>query len=427
MLTSIIRLRRRPAHDPVPIYLLLIGGQSFLFALMFTVNLIYQATTVGLNPFQLVLVGTVLETTCFLFEIPTGIVADVYSRRLSILIGLALIGVGFLLEGSVPTFAAVIACQVIWGIGFTFTSGAVEAWITDEVGEDAVGRIFLRGTQIGLLGSIAGTVLSAGLGLISIQLPIILGGAGLLVLCAVLAIVMPERHMHVTPREDRSTFAHMRATLVQGVRLAASRPVVRTLIAISLVVGLASEAFDRLQTVFILDRFDFPTTFGTNNPVIWFGLSGIVSTIFGLSASEVLKRRNSEVLGSGTPARLLTICAAIQVTTTVVFALAGNLWLAFGMLWVRSALSAITGPVEAAWMNRNLDSSLRATVISMNGQANAIGQVGGGPVLGWVGNTVSVRAALLCSAVVLSPIVALYQRTIPRDQNPEMRPATVAD
>lgn len=425
MLSSLFQ--RRPAHDPVPIYLLLVGGQSFLFALIFTVNLIYQATTVGLNPFQLVLVGTVLEATCFLFEIPTGVVADVYSRRLSILIGLALIGGGFLLEGSVPEFAAVIACQVIWGIGFTFTSGAVEAWITDEVGEDTVGYVFLRGTQIGLVGAIAGTILSAGLGLISIQFPIILAGGGLLALCVALAILMPERHMHITPWKERSTFAHMRTTFVEGVRLAASRPVVRTLIAISLVVGLASEAFDRLQTVFILDRFDFPAIFGTNNPVIWFGLSSIVSTIFGLAASEVLKRRNPEALGSGTPARLLTICAAIQVLTTVVFALAGNLWLAFGMLWARSALSAITGPVESAWMNRNLDSSLRATVISMNGQANAIGQVGGGPVLGWVGNTVSVRAALLCSAVVLSPIVALYQRTIPRDQEPEMQPTIVAD
>ncbi len=425
MVTS--RFRRRPATDPIPVYLLLIGGQSFLFALMFTVNLIYQATTVGLNPLQLVLVGTVLEATCFLFEVPTGVVADVYSRRLSILIGLALIGGGFLLEGSVPVFGAVIACQVIWGIGYTFTSGAVEAWITDEVGEEIVGHVFLRGTQIGLIGGIVGTILSAGLGLISIQLPIILGGAGLLALCGVLAILMPERHMHITPRTERSTYAHMRATLVEGVRLAARRPVIRTLVCISLVVGLASEAFDRLQTVFILDRFDFPAFLGTDNPVIWFGLSSIVSTIVGLGASEVLKRRNPEALGSGTPARLLTVCAAIQVLTTVVFALAGNLWLAFGMLWVRSALAAITMPVEAAWMNRNLDSSLRATVISINGQANAIGQVAGGPALGWVGNAVSVRAALLCSAVVLSPIVALYQRTIPRDRIPEIQPTVATD
>lgn len=425
MVSSIIS--RRPAGDPVPIYLLLVGGQSFLFALIFTVNLIYQATVVGLDPFQLVLVGTILEATCLLFEIPTGIVADTYSRRLSILIGFALIGGGFLLEGSVPRFGAVIASQVIWGIGFTFTSGAVEAWITDEVGEDEVGHVFLRGTQIGLLGGLAGTVLSAALGLISIQLPIVMAGIGMLLLGIALLIFMPERNMHITPGEDRSTFERMGRTFVDGVRLAASRPVVRALIGISLIAGLASEAFDRLNTVFILDRFDFPTLFGGDNPVIWFGMSSIVSTMLGLTASEVLKRRNPEALGKGAPARLLAVCAAIQVLTTVIFALSGILWLAFGMLWVRAGLSAITGTVEAAWMNRNLDSSLRATVISMNGQANAVGQVAGGPVLGWVGNVVSVRAALLCSAVVLSPVVALYRRTIPQDHTREFQATTVVE
>ncbi len=413
MLSSL--LSRRSSRDPVPIYLLLAGSRSFLFALIFTVNLIYQATVVGLDPFQLVLVGTILEVTCFLFEVPTGIVADLYSRRLSILIGFALIGSGFLVEGAIPHFGAMIASQMIWGIGFTFTSGSVEAWITDEVGEDVVGHVFLRGTQVGLLAGIVGTVLSAALGLISIQLPIILAGVGMFLLSIALLIIMPERTMHLTPREDRSTFEHMCRTFTDGIRLAASRPVVRTLIGISLIVGLASEAFDRLNTAFILDRFDFPALFGTDNPVIWFGLSSIVSTVLGLTASEVLKRRNPEALGTGTPARLLAICAAIQVATTVIFALSGNLWLAFSMLWVRASLGAITGPVEAAWMNRNLDSSLRATVISMNGQTNAIGQVAGGPALGWVGNVVSIRAALLCSAVILSPIVALYRRTIPQD------------
>ncbi|MGB3307192.1 MAG: MFS transporter [Thermomicrobiales bacterium] len=419
--------RRRSDRAPIPVYLLLTGGQALFFSLTFTVNIIYQATVVGLNPLQMVLVGTVLEATCFLFEIPTGIVADIYSRRLSILIGIALIGSGFVLEGAVPHFWAIVLAQVVWGIGYTFTSGAIEAWITDEVGEDRVGPVFLRGTQVGLIGGISGTILSALLGLIAIQLPILLAGGGMIALCVTLIAAMPERHMHVTSREERSTFAHMRRTAVEGMRLARQRQVVRTLILISLTVGLASEAFDRLNQVYILDRFSFPSMFGSDNPVIWFGLSGIVSTILGLAASEALTRRNPEALGSGTPARLLTICAGLQVATTIVFALSGNLWLAFGMLWLRTALGAITGPVEAAWMNRHLDSSLRATVISMNGQANAIGQVVGGPALGWVGNVVSVRAALLCSAAVLAPIVALYRRTIPRARMAETQPVTTVD
>ena len=83
---------RRQLNNPVPVYLVLMAGQAVCFSLFFTVQLIYQVTVVDLNPFQMVLVGTVLEATCFLFEVPTGLVADVYSRRLSILIGVALIG-----------------------------------------------------------------------------------------------------------------------------------------------------------------------------------------------------------------------------------------------------------------------------------------------------------------------------------------------
>jgi len=405
----------RPANDPAPIYLLLSAGQALCFSLIFTVNLIYQATVVGLNPLQLVLVGTVLEATCFLFEIPTGVVADIYSRRLSILVGVALIGCGFTLEGSIPAFWAVIGAQVLWGIGYTFTSGATEAWITDEIGEEAVGPVFLRGGQMWLVGGLAGTLLSVSLGLIHIQLPMILAGIGMFALATVLYLIMPERYMHVTPREERSTFAHATATARDGFRLARRRPVVKAVIVISLIVGLASEAFDRLSTPSVIDRFDFPVVFGSDSPVIWFGISGVVSTLLGLAASEVFKRRNPESLGSGVPARLLATTAAIQVATVVVFALSGNLWVVFAMLWAGTVLGAITGPVEAAWLNRNLESSSRATVISMVGQANAIGQVGGGPALGWVGSTVSVRAALLGSALVLSPIVGLYRRLIVRD------------
>ena len=85
--------------DAYRIYLILSGADGMISSIIFTVNMIYQVTVVGLNPLQLVLVGTTLEATAFLFEIPTGVVADVYSRRLSVIIGYVLIGIGFLVEG----------------------------------------------------------------------------------------------------------------------------------------------------------------------------------------------------------------------------------------------------------------------------------------------------------------------------------------
>ncbi len=98
--------------------------------------------------------GTVLEATVFLFEIPTGLVADVKSRRLSIVVGYALIGLGFIVEGSFPVFAAVALAQVIWGIGYTFTSGATQAWVADEIGEERAGDAYLRGSQAGQVGAL---------------------------------------------------------------------------------------------------------------------------------------------------------------------------------------------------------------------------------------------------------------------------------
>src|SRR5690349_692225 len=109
-------LDRRPGQmeNAVAVYLLLTGGQALFFSMIATLNMVYQATIVGLSPFQLVLVGTVLESVCFLGEIPTGVVADVYSRRLSIILGVLLIGGGFTLEGGIPAFAAVLGAQVLW-------------------------------------------------------------------------------------------------------------------------------------------------------------------------------------------------------------------------------------------------------------------------------------------------------------------------
>ena len=55
------------------VYLILTGAVELIFWTIFTADGVYQVTTAQLNPLQLVLVGTVLELTCFLFEVPTGV------------------------------------------------------------------------------------------------------------------------------------------------------------------------------------------------------------------------------------------------------------------------------------------------------------------------------------------------------------------
>src|SRR3712207_1957202 len=112
-----------------------------------TIASVYRIQPVALNPLQPVLVGTAPELAVLTFEVPTGVLADTSGRRPSVIIGLFLIGAGFVLEGSVPAFVAVLAAQVIWGASYTFISGALQAWVADEAGERDLGRVCLRGEQ----------------------------------------------------------------------------------------------------------------------------------------------------------------------------------------------------------------------------------------------------------------------------------------
>ena len=77
---------------------------------------------------------------------------------------------------------------------------------------------------------------------------------------------------------------------------------------------------------------------------------------------------------------------------------------------------SLLGPLYTTWLNRQItDSSVRATVLSISGQANAVGQATGGPVLGVVGNTFGIPAAIVAGALTVLPAAALYARALRHD------------
>ena len=92
--------------------------------------------------------------------------------------------------------------------------------------------------------------------------------------------------------------------------------------------------------------------------------------------------------------------------------------MAVALYWLIGALRNIAAPLHTAWLNRSIDRpQVRATIFSVSGQADAIGQIAGGPAVGAVGNA-SIRAALLSSALLLSPVLPLYAIAIRRDRAP---------
>lgn len=407
----VLTLLRRPLREAeaTTTFYVLTAVAAFAFALCFTLNLVFQYRVVGLDPFQMVLVGTVLEATCFLFEVPTGLVADLYSRRVSVIIGFFLVGAGFAYEGVVATFGAAIVGNVLWGIGYTFTSGALQAWITDEVGEEAVAPVFTRETQIDLTAGVVGTLAAGALGLVALRVPVVVAGATLMLLAVGLWVVMPERHFHPTPRGERETFGHLRDQLVAGLRLARGRRVVRAFLLVSLLAGLASEVFDRLWRVRLLDTFAMPEVFG-GDEAIAFTAFALVGTVLALLASLASGRWLPRRVVDTAPGVPVALAALAQVVAVAGVALVGNLWLALACVWLRGAAMAFSAPIEATWVNRNLEGPTRATVLSMTSQANAVGQVVGGPPLGALATRTSIPVALLVAAVVQLPSVLVLLR-----------------
>jgi DHA3 family tetracycline resistance protein-like MFS transporter len=384
------------------------GCNGLFFATYATVATVYRVVEAGLSPFQVVLVGTVLEASTFLGEIPTGVVADVYSRRLSIIIGLVLIGVGFMVEGLFPTFGVILVAQVIWGIGYTFTSGAREAWIADEVGEDRVGGVFLRAAQVGQLGALAGIGLSVAIASADLGTALVVGGAGFVAMAVFLALFMPETGFSPTPAAERSSWGKMAATFEDGIGVVRRSAVQPAILAIAAIAGAASEGLDRLTDVHFLEDFTFPDL-GSADPIVWFGLISAGALLISIAAAEFARC----FLGSrdaSARVRLLLVFNAVLVAAVCVFGLAAGFYLALAAYWAARVMRQTMLPLQAAWLNEHVDSRVRATVFSMAGQFDAGGQIVGGPAIGLLANVASVRAALVAAGLALLPSLPLYAR-----------------
>lgn len=406
------------------LYLLIVAATALASSIMFTTYAVYYVTELGLNPLQLVLVGTAVEATIFLFEVPTGVIADSYSRRLSVIIGMFVLGAAFLLQGAIPLyaptllklslsfFAAVVATEFIRGIGETFLSGALEAWVTDEVGEHRIGAVFVRAHQIGQAAGLLGILISVGLASIRLNLPYMVGGAIYLVLGAILTLAMSETAFAPSPRQERSTLTLMAGTFRDGIRSVRSRPVLLLILAVTLFAGAASEGFDRLWEAHFLTHFQFPQL-GALQPVVWFGIISIAGAVLGIAANQVVRTRLDTADNHLLTKALLTLTTA-RVGCLVAFGLAGNFTWALLSFLAIGVLGSVHHPVYQTWLNQNIDSKVRATVLSILGQANAFGQMAGGPVVGLAGSRSSIRASMVLAAALLSPVAAVYARVLRR-------------
>jgi DHA3 family tetracycline resistance protein-like MFS transporter len=269
-------------RDASVVYLVLEVVTALLHATAWTTAAVYLINTAHLGPLQLVLLGTVMEASVLVFELPTGVVADTVSRRRSVLIGVLLMGLAFVLTGAIPRFPALLASQALWGLGYTFTSGATQAWLAGEVGEGAAGPLFLRAAQYGRVGAAAGIGLSVGLANLALGLPLVVAGLA-------------------AARRDRVLLA---------------------LLLVALFAGMSTEGIDRLWELHLLREVGFPAL-GHLGPVTWFGIIELATLVLGAAVIAPVRRR----VDTGDPVALcwlLLVLTAVEVATLVAFGLAGG-------------------------------------------------------------------------------------------------------
>ena len=371
---------------------------------------VYLVRTLHLSPLQLVLMGTAMEGAVFLFEVPTGVVADTYSRKLSLIVGYLGMGSAWVAVAFVSTPWIVIVLWALWGIAYTFTSGAEEAWVADETGPERAGRIFLRAARFGQAGAVVGLVLQVAVGAASLRAGVVLGGS-FTILCGLACVVLMEEHgFRRRPREERhSPLREMRTTAAAGAQYARTAPVIVLLAAVGVFVGMSSEGFDRLKEAHFLRDVGLPAI-GHLNPVVWFGAFYLVGMAFGFIGTTYLIRR-FERDGSEVISAALLGCVVFELGAMVLFATAWSAWAAIAALLGVFLARDLAGPLYTIWLNEQItDSTVRATVFSITGQADAIGQAAGGPVIGAIGNVWGIRAALLAGATALAPAAALFAR-----------------
>ena len=323
------------SKDPTFVYLVMCAGWPLFFSMLAVTNLVYQVEVAHLDPLRLLLVGTVLELTCFVFQVPTGLLADAFSRRWAVAVGFGLVGAGFILEGLVPHFTAIAIAQVIWGIGATLSDGADDAWITDEVGVKSAGRLFREGHRSdGQVAGLVGIVVGVGLASIRLNLPIVIGGGLLVLLGVYLFFAMTEAGYRAIPREDRGSLAGMAAGARSSLASVRSRPLILTILAITVVWGLSGEGIDRLYQVHFLKDVGLPS-FAGFSPVLWFGLISGGSALIGIATTQVIRLR-LDLENHAHVARSLLGFTAVRAVMLAGFARATNLAAAIAFFWVAS-------------------------------------------------------------------------------------------
>ena len=373
---------------PALAYYLIAGLFTLSTALIWGVNTLFLLAA-GLDIFGVFVANAAYTAGMVLFELPTGVFADTSGRRASFLISVVILAAttaGYVavakLGGGLLAFALV---SVLMGLGFTFYSGAVEAWLVDALHHSGftgqLDRIFARGSMVSGAAMLAGTLAGGLLAQIDLALPYLartamLGGA-----FAVAWVAMHDRGFTPRALRLRAIPSEMRKVARESVEYGwLQRPVRLLMFAAFVQWGFMGWGFYAWQPYFLelLGR-DAPWVAGAAASAI--AGSMILGNAMVDRLSRYCARRTTLLLGA----------AAVQSAAAVIVGLTDHFWVALaGMVLLATALG-VNMPVKQAYLHASVPSAQRASVVSFDSMfgngGGIVGQVG----LGWVSRVLAIE------------------------------------
>lgn len=360
-------------------YLTLLLGNTLAASFIWGINTLFLLDA-GLSNVEAFAANAFFTAGMVLFEIPTGVVADAWGRRVSYLLGtVTLAGSTYLyfvlwqVHGPFWMWALV---SVLLGLGFTFFSGAVEAWLVDALHfagyTGDLEAVFARGQVVGglamLTGAVAGGFIAQATDL---GTPFLLRVGVLLVMFAVAAVFM--RDLGFVREPGRRPGEAVRQILGSSIEHGLGNPPVRWLmLAAPFVSGVGIYAFYAMQP-FLLELY------GDSGA---YGVAGLAAAI--IAGSQVLGGMLAPRVRRLVHRRTTAIIAATAVGA-VVLALLGvtrGFVVALVLLVVWGVAEAAMMPIRQAYLNDLVPSRQRATVLSFDSLMGSAGGVVVQPVLG---------------------------------------------
>ncbi len=377
-------------------YYAIAGLYTLAAALIWGVNTLFLLRA-GLDIFGVFVANAAFTSGMVLFEIPTGVFADTRGRRASFLLSvsilcattLAYVGVAAA-GGGVPAFAAV---SVLMGLGFTFYSGAVEAWLVDALestGYDGrLDSVFARGSMVTGAAMLFGTVGGGLLGSLDLALPYLVRAAAL---AAVLPVAWWTMHdLGFSPRTLRwaDLPAEMKRLARASLAYGWERRSLRLLMGVSLLQwGFLTWAFYAWQPHFL-------ELLGRDAVWVAGGVAAAISlaTIGGNAVADWFGRF------CGRRTTLLLWAAAVQAAAAVGVGLAGSFSLAVALFVLVAAAMGVGGPVKQAYLHELVASEHRASVVSLDSMIGNAGGTLGQSGLGYLSRAGSIGEAYVAGGL----------------------------